>query len=138
MGALLAAAVTRSALVVDHHNFGYSLLALKLGRRHPLVLLYATLEKYCGRHALGGFCVTEAMKEFLAGWGVSAIALHDKPASIFKPTSLEKQHDLFLKLWEDRTLRFWKSGGRRGQRRRSSQQGQGMLFKLPQTDLGLS
>jgi beta-1,4-mannosyltransferase len=78
-----AAAWLRGArLVVDWHNFGADLLALKMGGAHPLVRLARAAERAFGRGAGGHLCVSEAMRERLVSdWGVpSASVLRDRPA----------------------------------------------------------
>eukprot|EP00933_Yihiella_yeosuensis_P018016 TRINITY_DN14955_c1_g1_i1.p1 TRINITY_DN14955_c1_g1~~TRINITY_DN14955_c1_g1_i1.p1 ORF type:complete len:492 (-),score=77.91 TRINITY_DN14955_c1_g1_i1:66-1541(-) len=88
-----------ASLIVDFHNFGYSLLELKLGSRHPVVKAHYAYEQVFGRLADNGFCVTEQMKRWLADtWSVKAVPLHDKPNAMFKPTELEAQHELFSRL----------------------------------------
>lgn len=101
LAALAAAVLRRGALVIDHHNFGYTLLKINNGLSdgHPFVRLYKGYEQSLGRWAHGGFCVTGAMRDFLlAEWRVRAVALHDRPAAIFKPTPLEAQQELFRRL----------------------------------------
>eukprot|EP00747_Dinoflagellata_sp_TGD_P018489 gnl/TRDRNA2_/TRDRNA2_126531_c0_seq1.p1 gnl/TRDRNA2_/TRDRNA2_126531_c0~~gnl/TRDRNA2_/TRDRNA2_126531_c0_seq1.p1 ORF type:complete len:505 (+),score=65.07 gnl/TRDRNA2_/TRDRNA2_126531_c0_seq1:68-1516(+) len=116
--ALAVAKVRGSALVVDFHNFGYSLLALKLGEHHPLVRAHLAYERFLGKFANSAFCVTEAMRKFLVAWDVSATTLHDRPAAIFKPTPLGEQHPLFERLRADGTLKilepWWPTSGGAG------------------------
>lgn len=83
-------------LVVDWHNFGYSILGLKLGPRHPLVKISEMYEKIFAKFATEHFAVTNAMAKALKGsFGVNASPLHDRPASIFQPLS-RKQRLAFL------------------------------------------
>jgi len=72
----------RSRLVVDWHNFGADLLALKLGPAHGLVRLARVAERACGQRADAHLCVSEAMRERLAAdWSVPAAhVLRDRPA----------------------------------------------------------
>ena len=72
----------RARVVVDWHNFGADLLALKMGRAHPLVGLARAAERAFGRGADAHLCVSEAMRERLAtAWAVpSAHVLRDRPA----------------------------------------------------------
>ncbi|KAK2533494.1 Alg1 [Columba guinea] len=62
----------RSKLIIDWHNYGYTIMSLSHGRNHPLVQI--------------------------AKW---AVTLYDKPASYFKETPLEIQHQLYMKLAKD-------------------------------------
>ncbi|KAM7332995.1 hypothetical protein ACRRTK_006315 [Alexandromys fortis] len=136
-----------SRLVIDWHNYGYSIMGLVHGPRHPIVLLakcYGTLyelgewaesrvvschqevsshmengvgttlipwppadpprhlcryEKFFGRLSHLNLCVTNAMREDLAeNWHIRAVTVYDKPASFFKETPLDLQHELFMKL----------------------------------------
>src|SRR5688572_16616589 len=49
--ALLAARVRGARLLIDWHNFGYSMLALRLGPRHPAVRLARAYERMLARRA---------------------------------------------------------------------------------------
>ncbi|OWK10903.1 ALG1 [Cervus elaphus hippelaphus] len=62
-----------SKLVVDWHNYGYSIMGLVHGPSHPLVLLAKWYEKLCGRLSHLNLCVTNAMQDDLAeNWGVNS------------------------------------------------------------------
>lgn len=83
-------------LVIDWHNFGYSILALKLGNGHPLVKISALYEKLFAKAAAYNFTVTNAMARVLKNdYGVTARTLHDRPASIFRPIT-ESTRSRFL------------------------------------------
>ncbi|OGM43851.1 chitobiosyldiphosphodolichol beta-mannosyltransferase [Aspergillus bombycis] len=86
--ASLTCFLRQTNLIVDWHNFGYSILALKLGNGHPLVKLSKWYEKAFGRYATAHLCVTTAMtsvlkKEFLLEAPI--LPLHDRPANHFRP-----------------------------------------------------
>jgi beta-1,4-mannosyltransferase len=89
--ALLAARVRGARLVIDWHNFGYSMLALRLGRRHPAVRLARAYERALARRAHAHLCVSHAMKRALeTEWGVHAVTvLHDRPHHRFTPLPVE-------------------------------------------------
>ncbi|XP_002532170.2 UDP-glycosyltransferase TURAN isoform X1 [Ricinus communis] len=88
-----------SAFIVDWHNFGYTLLALSLGRNSRFVAVYRWFERHYGRMANGSLCVTKAMQHELAqNWGINATVLYDQPPEFFSPTSLEEKHKLFCRL----------------------------------------
>ncbi|CAJ0962166.1 unnamed protein product [Ranitomeya imitator] len=96
----------RCHLIIDWHNYGYSIMSLTSGPRHPVVRVAKwfvyVYEKLFGRLSSYNFCVTNAMKEdLLQNWRIKAITLHDKPAAIFKETAVELQHLLFMKLAVD-------------------------------------
>ncbi|KAK1390593.1 UDP-glycosyltransferase TURAN [Heracleum sosnowskyi] len=89
----------RSKFVVDWHNFGYTLLALSLGRSSPFVAVYRWFEKHYGKMANGSLCVTQAMQlELAQNWGIKATVLYDQPPEFFHPTSLEEEHKLFCRI----------------------------------------
>nr|XP_016453829.1 PREDICTED: UDP-glycosyltransferase TURAN-like isoform X2 [Nicotiana tabacum] len=100
----LASWIRRSAFIIDWHNFGYTLLALSLGRNSRFVALYHWIEKHFGKVANGSLCVTKAMQHELAqNWGISATVLYDQPPEFFRPASLEEKHKLFCRI--DKSLR---------------------------------
>ncbi|KAJ5733790.1 hypothetical protein N7493_002576 [Penicillium malachiteum] len=86
--ASLSCFLRQTRLVIDWHNFGYSILALKLGSTHPLVRLSLTYEKLLCKYAFAHFCVTDAMRSVLQrDFQLQApiLPLHDRPASHFSP-----------------------------------------------------
>ncbi|XP_054851285.1 chitobiosyldiphosphodolichol beta-mannosyltransferase [Eublepharis macularius] len=91
-----------SKLIIDWHNYGYTIMSLTHGDRHPLVWIAKWYEKLFGRLSDYNICVTSAMKEDLeVNCNIRAITLYDKPASFFKETPLNDQHQLFMKLSKD-------------------------------------
>jgi beta-1,4-mannosyltransferase len=75
-------------LVIDWHNFGYSILAMKLGERHPLVKVARWYEETFCKYATAHLCVTDAMKSVLKkdfALQSPILPLHDRPASHFRP-----------------------------------------------------
>jgi beta-1,4-mannosyltransferase len=98
--ARLAARLRASRLVVDWHNFGADMLALRLGRGHPLVRAAAAVERRFGAGADAHLCVSAAMRDELAGrWGVPAArVLYDRPAKRVGPTPREERERLFARL----------------------------------------
>ncbi|EFH51196.1 glycosyl transferase family 1 protein [Arabidopsis lyrata subsp. lyrata] len=84
----------RAAFVVDWHNFGYTLLALSLGRNNMFVSLYRW-----GKMATGSL---KAMQHELdQNWGVRAQVLYDQPPEFFHPALLEERHELFCRVKND-------------------------------------
>ena len=74
-------------LLIDWHNFGYSILALKLGKDHPLVKISQWYERTFSRYATTHFTVTRAMARILErDYRIIApvLTLHDRPASNFR------------------------------------------------------
>jgi beta-1,4-mannosyltransferase len=77
-------------LIIDWHNFGYSILALKLGDGHPLVRIAFSYEFLLGRFAHQHLTVTDAMQTVLQqrlGPSAAINTLHDRPAQIFQPAT---------------------------------------------------
>eukprot|EP00434_Breviolum_minutum_P030963 symbB.v1.2.027383.t1/scaffold2713.1/size74948/3 len=88
--ARLIATLQGASLIIDFHNFGYSLLALKLGEAHLIVHVL-------GRMADDAFCVTAQMQSRLANqWHVRATPLHDRPAAMFRLQWLTSEKFPFL------------------------------------------
>ncbi|XP_053411748.1 chitobiosyldiphosphodolichol beta-mannosyltransferase [Nycticebus coucang] len=88
-----------SKLIIDWHNYGYSIMGLVHGHNHPLVLLAKWYERLFGRLSHMNLCVTSAMQEDLAeNWCIRAVTVYDKPAAFFKETPLDLQHQLYMKL----------------------------------------
>jgi beta-1,4-mannosyltransferase len=91
----------KTELVIDWHNFGYSILALKLGNSHPLVRISEWYEKFFARAATHHFTVTNAMARVLRDdYGVTAKALHDRPASLFRPIDASDRSKFLSRLPE--------------------------------------
>ncbi|KAJ3102467.1 mannosyltransferase [Phlyctochytrium planicorne] len=89
--------VRQSRLIIDWHNFGYSIMRLNIGRENLVVRLAKRYEQLFGRYAYGNFCVTEAMKvELQTRWGIKGKleVLHDKPPSSFRRLKLDEIHDV--------------------------------------------
>lgn len=75
-------------MIVDWHNFGYSILALKLGESHPLVKVARWYEATFCKYATAHLCVTNAMESVLRkafALKYPILPLHDRPASHFRP-----------------------------------------------------
>ena len=71
-------------LVIDWHNFGYSILALRLGSTHPLVHFSRLYEQVLACSAEAHFSVTNAMAGVLRrDYSITTkiLPLHDRPAS---------------------------------------------------------
>ncbi|RLV94059.1 hypothetical protein DV515_00013254 [Chloebia gouldiae] len=91
-----------SKLIIDWHNYGYTIMSLSHGRSHPLVLIAEWYEKLFGSLSDYNLCVTDAMrKDLWVNFKIKAVTLYDKPASYFKETPLDLQHNLFMKLAKD-------------------------------------
>ncbi|EFR00454.1 chitobiosyldiphosphodolichol beta-mannosyltransferase [Nannizzia gypsea CBS 118893] len=92
--AILACYLRNSCLIIDWHNFGYSILALKLGSAHPMVRLMAWYEHVFSRYATAHFCVSNAMARILREqWKIKnpLMVLYDRPSSVFSPILDQRQ-----------------------------------------------
>ena len=99
--ASLVCFLRRTDLVIDWHNFGYSILAMKLGNSHPLVRISEKYEKLFAKAATHHITVTNAMARVLkVDYGVAASALHDRPASIFQPIEPDERDKFLARLPE--------------------------------------
>lgn len=93
--------ITGSKLIIDWHNYGFSILSLNLRSTHPLVKASKTIEMFFGRLAHAGFCVSEHMKQDLTeNFQITypIYILYDKPPKHFKPLSLREKHNFFIKM----------------------------------------
>jgi len=83
--------------IVDWHNFGADMLALRLGPGHPVVTAARALERTLGAAASGHLCVSEAMRQVLhARWGIpDARVLRDRPAKRVGRTPPHQRRELF-------------------------------------------
>jgi len=108
---------SRARLVIDWHNFGYSLLAMRVGGQdHWLARFAKGYEQLFGRNAYAHLAVTEAMARKLADeWHVrsssgggggggkgsassSVIVLHDKPPSHFRRLVADEIHAFLVRV----------------------------------------
>ncbi|KAL4463791.1 hypothetical protein ABPG72_012409 [Tetrahymena utriculariae] len=89
----------RIKMIVDFHNYGYTILAL--GLKQKIILKLATFyEKYFAKKCDFAFCVSDAMKADLKkNWNIEATTLYDKAnTELFGPIPIEESHKLFLEL----------------------------------------
>jgi len=76
----IAARILRVPFMVDWHNYGYTMLGLRLGARHPLTRLASRYEAWTGRRAQSHFCVSETMQADLdERFHIPATVLYDRP-----------------------------------------------------------
>ena len=89
--------VLNTRLIIDWHNFGYTLMSLSKGGW--IVHLARFYEQFFGKWATLHLCVTKAMRNELEGvWGLQGpiYTLYDEPPAHFKPLSDQDKRD-FLK-----------------------------------------
>lgn len=97
----LVGGITGSKIIIDWHNLGYSILALKLGETHPLVNIAKRFEIIFGRSAYAHLFVTNAMRNHLEQeWGLIGhkAVLHDRPPSHFHRCLPLEVHEFFIRL----------------------------------------
>ncbi|KAI2606983.1 glycosyltransferase family 33 protein [Hypoxylon fragiforme] len=106
--ALLVSILRNTHLMIDWHNYGWTILAGTKGRNHPFVQISKAYECALGQAApTANVTVTHAMKRQLerAPYNVTAPihVLHDRPAAIFHPLkSLSDRKDFLERLPETR------------------------------------
>mgnify|MGYP003705944975 CR=1 FL=1 len=97
--ALFVCVVRGAKFVIDWHNFGYTILGLRLSVNHPLVTVSKWYERLVGRFADSSLCVTHAMKKWLkTEWGIESNVLHDRPPPFFRRANGAEKHKLFSRL----------------------------------------
>ncbi|KAI9815194.1 MAG: mannosyltransferase [Thelocarpon impressellum] len=90
-------------LLIDWHNFGWSVLALRLGARHPLVRIAKWYEYAFGGLASANFTVTDAMARVLREEHhvrTPILTLHDRPPAQFQPLSATARASFLRRLPE--------------------------------------
>lgn len=86
-------------LIIDWHNFGFSILALKLGPLNPFVKASKWYEMLFARSAAANFSVSNAMARVLREeYHITSpvIPLFDRPPTSFQPLS-SHQRSVFIK-----------------------------------------
>ncbi|KAM7195306.1 beta-1,4-mannosyltransferase [Naviculisporaceae sp. PSN 640] len=103
-------------LMIDWHNYGWTILSGTRGPNHPLVAISKLYECFFGRLGHFHLTVTAAMARQLRNppYNIPAskpmIPVHDRPAEIFQPlSSLEKKHKtsreaILVRVIDDKTL----------------------------------
>jgi beta-1,4-mannosyltransferase len=82
--------VRRTQLVIDWHNYGYTILAMSRGKSSLALRFYEWYERLLGRGASVNFCVSKAMQRDLArNWNI-------KYASFFINFDLVYLFSLFI------------------------------------------
>ncbi|KAK5162630.1 hypothetical protein LTR04_003212 [Oleoguttula sp. CCFEE 6159] len=90
-----------TSLIIDWHNFGSSLLALRLSPTHPLVRLSLHYERFFAKGATAHFAVTAAMARVLKkDYDVQAVTLHDRPSADFQPLTAGSKEQFLQRLPE--------------------------------------
>jgi len=89
--ALIVARLRRTALLIDWHNYGWSILAGTRGASHPFASVSKIYESVLGRFGDANLTVTRAMARQLRAPPYSITSpvevMHDRPAAIFQPST---------------------------------------------------
>lgn len=100
-----------SSMVIDWHNYGFTIMGLTMGYGNPLVKFAKWYERLLGRLASHNLCVTQAMQADLKeNWHIRATVLYDKPPEMFKETLHNDRHNLFVRLAAEHPVFRPKSG----------------------------
>ncbi|KAI0006277.1 glycosyltransferase family 33 protein [Xylariaceae sp. FL0662B] len=108
--ALLISVLRNTHLMIDWHNYGWTILAGTKGRNHPFVEISKAYEIALGQAApTANITVTHAMKRQLQEppYDIKSpiLTLHDRPASIFQPLkSLPDRRDFLERLPETKDV----------------------------------
>lgn len=99
--AWLTCALRNTRLIIDWHNYGWTILEGTRGPSHPFVRISKLYESFFGRLApSANLTVTHAMQRQLraAPWNIRSpiAAMHDRPAAIFQPVSSPDQRESHL------------------------------------------
>lgn len=85
-------------LIIDWHNFGYTLMKLNLGSGF-IVSIAETYEKYLGKYATLHICVSQGMAEYLREWvNGEIIVIYDKPPKEFRRVEGNEKYEFLSKL----------------------------------------
>lgn len=91
----------KAKFVIDWHNYTWTIMALDAPPTSSVVRIARYIEFFFGRKSDLNFCVTQAMREDLQrNWSIEATVLYDRPPERFQPITIEKKHELFLRLSE--------------------------------------
>jgi beta-1,4-mannosyltransferase len=87
--AWLAARLRGARLIFDWHNVGWTLLALRSGPQHPLVIAARWIERACATLPDAHLCVSAAMAAHLRKtWHAAPVhVLRDRPGAAFAPAA---------------------------------------------------
>jgi len=99
---LLSWFVDGSALVIDWHNYGFTIMQ-STGAPRPLIKLASAFEHVCGPWADGHLCVSDAMRRDLAAnWRIpTAKVLYDRAPARFRRRSEAEKQALIRRLSEE-------------------------------------
>lgn len=96
----IACKIKKSKMIVDIHNYGYSILSLSVSNK-ILVKVAASIERFFVRRADITFTVSKAMsKDVFNSWGLKHApkVLFDVPPTRFQPPTHSTIHEVLLRL----------------------------------------
>lgn len=97
--AKLACFMRNTILVIDWHNFGWSILEKKLMEGHPFAIASKLYEITMANMAHRRFTVSKAMANWLQKMTkIEALTLYDRPANEFKPIEAADRAEVLKKL----------------------------------------
>ncbi|KAI1819247.1 glycosyltransferase family 33 protein [Xylaria intraflava] len=99
--AFLVSILRNTRLMIDWHNYGWTILAGTKGHNHPFVEISKIYECVLGQSApTANITVTHAMRRELQRppYDIKSpiVTLHDRPAAIFQPLDLASERHAFL------------------------------------------
>ncbi|KAI1431856.1 glycosyltransferase family 33 protein [Xylaria sp. CBS 124048] len=99
--AFVISVLRNTRLMIDWHNYGWTILAGTKGRNHPFVEISKAYECALGQAApTANITVTHAMAKELQNppYDIKSpiVTLHDRPAAIFQPLESASERDAFL------------------------------------------
>lgn len=99
--AIIICFLRNTHLIIDWHNYGWTILAGTRGEKHPFVTISKYYEALLGSWApTASFTVTDAMQKQLRNrpYNIKSpiFTLHDRPASIFQPIPSPDSRRAFL------------------------------------------
>ncbi|KAH9208809.1 glycosyl transferases group 1-domain-containing protein [Leptodontidium sp. 2 PMI_412] len=99
--AIIICFLRNTHLIIDWHNYGWTILAGTRGGNHPFVTISKYYEALLGSWApTASFTVTYAMQNQLRNkpYNIKSpiFTLHDRPAAIFQPISNQESRKAFL------------------------------------------
>jgi len=94
----IVAKIRGARLIIDWHNYGYSMLALKHGPKHWIVQACQRYECFLGKLADVNLCVSDTFAKNLSVHMIKASVLYDKPTNVFRIPSIEEKHHILMKM----------------------------------------
>ena len=93
--------IRNTRLVIDWHNFGWTVLAVKLGPSHPLVRVSRWFEQTVSHGADAHLVVSNAMSKALhRATGAKALVLYDRPTADFHALTAAERSAFLYRLEE--------------------------------------